>query len=149
MALLGFWGWGWVDAHRGYNIGIRLIEEFLARTNTGKCQDLKETAEVISKVGFKMFLGITPTVTGWDAEGREFSLMFDENPLTEFVELPESHKQLRYSNILCGVLRGALQMIHMKVETEFVRDTLRGDDATEMRIRLLEILQDQAPPGED
>lgn len=58
-----------------------------------------------------MFLGISPLVTNWDQEGREFSLIFDENPLTEFVELPESHKQLKFSNILCGVIRGALQMV--------------------------------------
>lgn len=35
---------------RGYNIGVRLIEDFLAKTNTGRCHDLHETSEVISKV---------------------------------------------------------------------------------------------------
>lgn len=35
---------------RGYNIGVRLIEDFLAKSNTGRCHDLKETADVISKV---------------------------------------------------------------------------------------------------
>ena len=44
----------------------------------------------------------------------EFSLIFDENPLTEFVELPEDGNmdELWYSNILCGVLRGALEMVN-------------------------------------
>ena len=37
---------------RGYNIGVRLIEDFLAKANTGRCRDLRETAEVISKVWF-------------------------------------------------------------------------------------------------
>jgi hypothetical protein len=37
-------------AHRGYNIGTRLIEDFLARTGMGRCQSFAETAEVISKV---------------------------------------------------------------------------------------------------
>ena len=34
----------------GYNIGLRLIEDFLAKSNTGRCSNFKETAEVISKV---------------------------------------------------------------------------------------------------
>jgi len=37
---------------RGYNIGVRLIEDFLARTNTGRCNDFRETADVISKVNW-------------------------------------------------------------------------------------------------
>jgi len=35
---------------RGYNIGTRLIEDFLARTGSQRCQTFAETAEVISKV---------------------------------------------------------------------------------------------------
>lgn len=36
--------------HRGYNIGVRLIEDFLARSSIGRCQDFRETADVIAKV---------------------------------------------------------------------------------------------------
>lgn len=36
--------------HRGYNIGVRLIEDFLARSSVGRCQDFRETADVIAKV---------------------------------------------------------------------------------------------------
>lgn len=35
---------------RGYNIGTRLIEDFLARSNLPRCTDLREVAEVVSKV---------------------------------------------------------------------------------------------------
>ena len=35
---------------RGYNIGVRLIEDFLARTQQARCYDLKETADVLAKV---------------------------------------------------------------------------------------------------
>jgi len=35
---------------RGYNIGVRLIEDFLARSGTGRCNDFRETADVIAKV---------------------------------------------------------------------------------------------------
>lgn len=34
----------------GYSIGTRLIEDFLARSNLGRCSDFRETGEVISKV---------------------------------------------------------------------------------------------------
>lgn len=35
---------------RGYNIGVRLIEDFLARTGLGRCKDFAEVGEVMSKV---------------------------------------------------------------------------------------------------
>lgn len=34
----------------GYNIGMRLIEDFLARSDTGRCANFRETADMISKV---------------------------------------------------------------------------------------------------
>jgi hypothetical protein len=55
----------------------------------GQCADLRETAEVIAKVGFKMFLGVAANVGGWAQEDSEFSLYLDDNPLVDFVELPE------------------------------------------------------------
>jgi trafficking protein particle complex subunit 3 len=41
-----------------------------------------------------------------------FTLTIDENPLAEFVELPEEAIEggLWFSNVLCGVLRGALDV---------------------------------------
>lgn len=39
-----------INKNSGYNIGIRLIEDFLARSNVGRCQDFKETGEIIAKV---------------------------------------------------------------------------------------------------
>jgi uncharacterized protein YjaZ len=35
----------------GYNIGLRLIEEFLAKSNAPACSNFREVAEMISKVG--------------------------------------------------------------------------------------------------
>lgn len=54
---------------------------------------------------------MVPTVANWNQTGDEFSLILDQNPLTDFVELPEDHPNLLYSNILCGVIRGALEMV--------------------------------------
>lgn len=98
----------------GYAIGQRLIEDFLAKSNTGHCANFRETAEVISKVGFKVFMNVTPTVTGWSQDGKSFGLVFEENPLADFVELPDdgrAQEELWFSNLLCGVVRGALEMV--------------------------------------
>lgn len=42
-----------------------------------------------------------------------FSLLFDENPLTDFVELPEEAVMggLSYIKLLEGVIRGSLEMV--------------------------------------
>lgn len=63
-----------------------------------------------------MYLGITPSVTNWSPAGDEFSLILENNPLVDFVELPDNHSTLIYSNLLCGVLRGALEMVKKKSE---------------------------------
>jgi hypothetical protein len=137
----------------GYNIGLRLIEDYLAKSNTMKrCANFRETAEMISRVGFKIFLNITPQVLNWTSENDQFSLVFEENPLADFVELPDDGRaqdQLWYSNILCGVLRGALEMVQMQVEAHFVSDVLRGNESTEMRVSLIRYLDDELPPEDD
>eukprot|EP01126_Amoeba_proteus_P052535 TRINITY_DN6352_c0_g1_i5.p1 TRINITY_DN6352_c0_g1~~TRINITY_DN6352_c0_g1_i5.p1 ORF type:complete len:134 (-),score=24.01 TRINITY_DN6352_c0_g1_i5:271-672(-) len=98
----------------GYNIGLRLIDEFLARSGLGRCRDLRETAEVIAKVGFKMFLGFSGSVLKMNAKKGSFHLVLEENPLVDFVELPPEYKEtLIYNNILCGVIRGALEMVNI------------------------------------
>lgn len=129
--------------NRGYNIGVRLIDEFLAKSGTGACTDLRDTAETIAKVAFKMFLGVTAEVTDWNADSTAFSLTLHDNPLTEFVELPPQHRNLSYSNCLCGVIRGALEMVQMKVKCTFVKDVLQGDDVNELRVELQEVLGDE------
>lgn len=133
----------------GYNIGVRLIEDFLARSNAGRCNDFRETADVISKLAFKMYLGIQPVVSNWSAAGDEFSLLIENNPLTDFVELPPGHSQLNFSNILCGVLKAALEMVQMEVDVRFVQDTLKGDNITEIRLKFVKRLEDAVPVGED
>ena len=61
-----------------------------------------------------MFLGVTPVVANWSPAGDEFSLLMESNPLTDFVELPDGHSSLNYSAILCGALKGALEMVGIK-----------------------------------
>jgi hypothetical protein len=78
---------------------------------------------MFAQVAFKTFLNITPaitfpppslsTTTPQLPAPSEFVLSFDENPLSEFAELPRDAKDggLWFSNVLCGVIRGALEMV--------------------------------------
>lgn len=43
---------------RGYNIGVKLIDEFLARSGLQTCGSFRETGNVIGRHAFEMFLGI-------------------------------------------------------------------------------------------
>lgn len=104
----------------GYNMGVRLIEDFLAKTSTGRCSDLKDTADKI-QTAFKMYLGVQPNVTNWSPAGDEFSFILDTNPFTDLVELPEDVKGLKYCNVLCGVIRGALEMVQLDVQSWIVQ----------------------------
>ena len=97
---------------------------------------------------------MVPTVSNWSAGGDEFSLIFDTNPLTEFVEFPSGEgdqqlQNLRYSQVLCGAIRGAMEMVHMEVQAAFVHDQLKGDPLTEIRVKFLRRLQEAVPAGEE
>mmetsp|Transcript_32168 Transcript_32168/g.54247 ORF Transcript_32168/g.54247 Transcript_32168/m.54247 type:complete len:189 (-) Transcript_32168:115-681(-) len=127
----------------GNNIGVRLIDEFLAKSGVSNCSNFKETADIISKVAFKMFLGIIPAVTSWNKEENAFSLIFNDNPLVDFVELPPQYQNLQYCNILCGVVKGALEMVQLQVVCTFVKDILKGDDVTEMRVELKGLVKNE------
>ena len=109
--------------NRGYSIGTRLIEDFLSRTTLPRCTDFStQTSEILAKVGFKSFLNITPTIIQYPTTGSEgggggseFGLVLDENPLSEMVELPVDALEggLWFSQVLCGVVRGALEMVSL------------------------------------
>eukprot|EP00823_Brevimastigomonas_motovehiculus_P009237 TRINITY_DN8900_c0_g1_i1.p1 TRINITY_DN8900_c0_g1~~TRINITY_DN8900_c0_g1_i1.p1 ORF type:complete len:193 (-),score=28.54 TRINITY_DN8900_c0_g1_i1:68-646(-) len=124
----------------GYNIGVRLVDEFLAKSNVKSCSNFKETASVIAKVGLKMFLGISGEATNWREDGKQCSIVFRGNPLNDFVELPNHLSDLQYSNIICGVIRGALKMLQLIVECQIVKDELKGNSDTEIRLTLKEVI---------
>ena len=144
----------------GHSIGVRCVDEFLSKSELAglsipSCKNMRDTAEVIAKGGFKMFLGIPCEVANFSTDGKAFSLIIYENPLSIFVEIPSSSDDFRgddligicYSNIYCGVIRGALESVNIKVNCTFVKDILRGDDVNEIRVEVKEILTDGA--GDD
>ncbi|XP_065163686.1 trafficking protein particle complex subunit 3 [Atheta coriaria] len=132
----------------GYNMGIRLIEDFLSKTHASRCLDLKDTADKV-QTAFRMYLGVQPNVANWSPAGDEFSFIIDSNPLTELVELPEEMKNLKYCNLICGALRGALEMVHLDIQSWIVQDQLKGDTNTEIRVKFIRRLEDAIPAGED
>jgi len=75
-----------------------------------------------------MFLGVTASVTSWDSDGTCCSIILEDNPLVDFVELPDTCQGLYYCNVLSGVIRGALEMVslllHYQVQNLFVLSVL-------------------------
>merc|ERR1719217_1659679 len=127
----------------GYNIGLRLVDDFLAKSGVGPCQDFRETAEVIAKVGFRMFLGVGAEIVMWNRELTACSLVLPENPLAEYVELPEHlSNRLWYSNLLCGVVRGCLEQLQLRVDVKFQKDVLNGDEHNLIRLELREVMRE-------
>jgi hypothetical protein len=118
-----------------------MIDDFLAKAGTNPCQNFKDTIDVISKIAFKMYLGVNCDALVYS--DKEFGLIFSENPLNDFVELPEKYNSLWYSNLLCGIIRGALESINIRVECKFNKDILKGNDTNEIRIKLIEIVEEK------
>jgi len=122
----------------GVRIGQRMIDEFLAKSGAPPCKSFLSTSETIAKIGLKMFLNVSAqvdsVVTAEDSQA--YSLLFEENPLNGYAELPDGavKQHLWYSNVLCGVIRGALEQVGIKTKCVFVRDTLRGDPVNEIRV---------------
>ncbi|XP_058939315.1 trafficking protein particle complex subunit 3-like protein [Kogia breviceps] len=92
-----------------------------------------------------MYLGITPSVTCSNSSRNEFSLILDKNPLVEFVEeLPAGPSSPCYCNLLCGIIRGALEiMVHLAADVTFLQDRLKGDSVTEIGITFLKKLGEE------
>lgn len=56
-----------------------------------------------------MFLGVPADIK--EVDDRSFVLEFANNPLIDYVELPETLANLHFCNILCGAIRGALEAV--------------------------------------
>ncbi|CAJ0587542.1 unnamed protein product, partial [Mesorhabditis spiculigera] len=130
----------------GFNMGIRLADDFLSKQATvPKCTDCRQMADVLAKTAIPAYLGVPATISSWGNSDREFSLVLENNPLTEFVELPPNLSTLHYSQVLAGAIRGGLEAVHIKVITT----ATENPSNTEIRVRFIEILKDNLPAGEE
>ena len=129
----------------GYSIGVRVVDEFCAKVRGAKCGSFRESMDTLARDGLRMFLGVAGVVEGWAPDGSACVLRLPDNPLADWVELPPALAgKLRYSNVLAGAIRGALEMLSMRVEVSFVKDVLNGDDSTEIAVALKEVIAEGA-----
>ena len=57
-----------------------------------------------------MYLGVSAEIGKWSEDEKTFSIFMENNPLSEFVMLPiHLQNSLWYSNLICGVIKGALE----------------------------------------
>jgi hypothetical protein len=132
----------------GANIGRRLIEDLLAKTRL-MCTSIRELAEIIGVVAFKMYLGVSADIRMVSDEDKEFFLILPETGLTDYVEIPDSFRTLRYLNIFCGVIKGGLEMLGYETLVTLDRDQLLGDETTEIKVKIVkktEALSDEPGP---
>eukprot|EP00792_Barthelona_sp_PAP020_P013771 TRINITY_DN9292_c0_g1_i1.p1 TRINITY_DN9292_c0_g1~~TRINITY_DN9292_c0_g1_i1.p1 ORF type:complete len:187 (+),score=52.28 TRINITY_DN9292_c0_g1_i1:31-591(+) len=125
----------------GFNLGVRMIDQFFAESRLKACSSFSDTGEVLAKVAFKMFLGITPTIE-WNENGTSFILTFFDNPITHYVEIPRNFQDLKYNNIICGAIKGALEQVNVKVEVNELSSRGTGAEVDTLEVSLIEILQD-------
>lgn len=125
----------------GYNIGIRMIDDFLAKACLPPPKTFKEAVEIIQSKALPYYLNIKAEMMPGDH--KEFCLTFQDNILNDFVELPEKYHDLWYSNLICGVLRGAFEAINIRIECKYNKDTLRGHDSNEIKIKLIEVIEEK------
>ncbi|KAI6238472.1 Trafficking protein particle complex subunit [Aphelenchoides fujianensis] len=129
----------------GYNMGQRMADDFLAKNpRIGRCASMHQLAEVLAKQALKTYLGVQASVQYNSHE--EFQMQLESNPLAEFVEIPDEHKNLRYSQVICGAIRGALEAMQMEVSAQLISDI---PQPTIIRVKFLRVLHESMPAGED
>ena len=135
----------------GYNIGIRLIDDFLAKSCLPPPKTFDDAISIITNTALKFYLGVGAKKELVKTDNNmidtnqqyEYRIYFNDNPLNDYVELPDKFKGLWYSNMICGVIRGALEAINIKVECKYTKDTLKNNDTNEIRIKLIEIIEEK------
>lgn len=144
-------------SRRGYNLGQRLADDHLARTRAPACRDLRTAADAIARVALKTYLGATATVvaatsaaappppaggggggqaagSGGGGDSGALSIVIEDSPLADWVDLPPSLSTLSYSALLAGAVRGGLDAVGIPTDVVLTRDAARGDSVTEVRV---------------
>ena len=153
----------------GHSIGVRCIEEVLAKVSSQQQSSLSatsmyktfpDTSDLI-QTAFRMFMGV-PTETKAISD-TSYTISFTDNPLAIFVELPPSltttttttttpldatttsttKPALEYSQLLVGMIRGMLEMLQYDVSCRFMNTTMSstGGGKNETNEILVELKQ--------
>lgn len=56
---------------------------------------------------------------------------------------------LWWSNVWCGIIRGGFEMLRMQIDAHFVTDQLHGSEHTVIQLKLVKMMDQEAPPSED
>ena len=126
----------------GYNMGKRLVDDLIDDfQRSPDAADQNKLMEKIIKQIAQYYLGIVGNYN--QVSEKEFHLIFRENPISFYVELPESLSNLCYSNIICGIIRGALEISGFEVQCEIIKDTTKGDAENDLKITLVKYIEEK------
>ena len=132
----------------GFNIGKRYIDEII--DTLGKSVDSSNPELVVKLVTtlLKQYLGIYSAEIKQVAE-KEYSITFNENPFNSYVELPDKLKDLWYSNVICGIIRGLLDTVNYQVECTYVKDKLKGDETNAISLKIIQYVEERFVDDEE
>ena len=126
----------------GYDMGKRLVDDLIDDPHLiVDVSEKNKLMEILINKLFQNYLGINGNLS-MGAE-NEYHFIFQDNPLSFCVELPESLNGLIYSNIICGMLRGILEISGFEVKCEFVKDKIKGDDTNDLKINLVKFIEER------
>lgn len=130
----------------GYKLDVRLVDDFSYLQNRKKhhCTSFVEIANVVKRVALKLFFESDASVSSWSNDQKKFSMTFNKNSLAESAKPPKDYNSFCFSTLICGVIRGALETVNMKVSCSFVKRKLCDEDCNEIWVSLHEILVEQA-----
>ena len=132
----------------GYEMGKRLVDDLI--DDFQRVIDVSDQNKLMEKLITQLaqfYLGIIGTYN--QVSEKEFHLIFPLNPISFYVELPESLNDLCYSNIICGMIRGMLEISGFEVQCEFFKDKMKGDDVNDLKITLVKLIEERFIDDED
>ena len=132
----------------GYEMGKRLVDDLIDDFQRGlDVSDLNKLMEKLIIQLAQYYLGILGSFN--QVSEKEYYLIFPENPIIFYVELPESLDGLCYSNIICGILRGMLEISGFEIQCEFVKDKMKGDEVNDLKITLVKYIEERFVDDEE
>ena len=125
----------------GYEMGKRLLDDLIDDFQKKIDSSNSKLMEILIKQLAQYYLGIIASLN--QLSEKEYHLVFNENPISFYVELPEELNDLCYSNIICGIFRGMLEVSGFEIKCEFVKDKMKGDDVNDLKIELVKIIEER------